>query len=85
MDFAKYAKARSKNKKLSLQIFTQEKLAELTPQERETVNTLLKLTFGKKINEKDDVKAVAALGKLEKNYYKIMLFTTILAKLQKSI
>ena len=37
-------------KKLSLaELFTPGKtLAELTPQERETVNTLLKLTFGKK-------------------------------------
>ena len=36
--------------KLSLaELFTPGKtLAELTPQERETVNTLLKLTFGKK-------------------------------------
>ena len=34
--------------------------------------------------KKDDVKAVAANGKVGKNYYKIMLFTTILAKLQKS-
>ena len=51
LDFAKYAKSKDpKIKKLSLaELFTTGKtLAELTPQERETVNTLLKLTFGKK-------------------------------------
>jgi len=51
LDFAKYAKSKDpKIKKLSLaELFTPGKtLAELTPQERETVNTLLKLTFGKK-------------------------------------
>ena len=51
IDFAKYAKSKDpKIKKLSLaELFTPGKtLAELTPQERETVNTLLKLTFGKK-------------------------------------
>ena len=51
IDFAKYAKSKDpKIKKLSLaELFTPGKtLAELTPQERETVYTLLKLTFGKK-------------------------------------
>ena len=51
IDFAKYAKAKiQKLKNFHLaELFTPGKtLAELTPQERETVNTLLKLTFGKK-------------------------------------
>jgi len=51
VDFAKYAKAKdSKIKEISLaSLFTPGKtLAELTPSERDTVNNLLKMTFGKK-------------------------------------
>ena len=51
INFADYAKAKdSKIKEISLaSLFTPGKtLAELTPSERDTVNNLLKMTFGKK-------------------------------------